>query len=296
MTRLYVIGNGFDLWHGLPTSYRQFYEFARDALDELANYYSFEVADVGPWCDFENSLGLFNWNEFFDAHNHVDVDSESFRPSQVYGLEDGLAEKGEHHVEAIRDCFGDWVMRIDVSNASQILKFKESDQFITFNYTSTLQSNYGIDDGRVLHIHGRAETSDELIFGHGEVMDEEPELDENGDSNRTMFSDAEVAAKYPFNALKKPVNDVLDRNIGFFRSLAHISEVVVIGHSLNKIDLPYFRKLAQVVPNAKWVVCCYDAEERKHHFEELVECGVLREFINVCTYSELESWLHHGRT
>lgn len=288
MTRLYVIGNGFDLWHGLPTSYRQFYEFAKDTLEKLANYYSLEGANADLWCDFENSLGLFNCDEFLYAHNHVDVDSESFKPSHVYGLEDDLAEQGENHVEAIRDCFGDWVMGIDVSNASQILKFKESDQFITFNYTSTLQSNYNIDNDRVLHIHGRAETSDELIFGHGETMDEEPELDENGDSNRTMFSDAEAAAKYPFYALQKPVNDVLDRNKGFFSSLVHISEVVVIGHSLNKIDLPYFRKLAQVVPNAKWVVYCYDAEEGKHHFEELVECGVSREFINVCAYPNLE--------
>lgn len=32
--------------------------------------------------------------------------------------------------------------------------------------------------------------------------------DDNGDSNRTMFSDAEGAAKNPFYALQKPVSEV----------------------------------------------------------------------------------------
>lgn len=32
--------------------------------------------------------------------------------------------------------------------------------------------------------------------------------DLNGDSNRTMFTDEEGAAKYPFYVLQKPVNEV----------------------------------------------------------------------------------------
>jgi len=56
MNTLYVIGNGFDLWHGLPTSYRQFYEFAKDTLDELEEHYLFDPNDDVPWYDFENAL------------------------------------------------------------------------------------------------------------------------------------------------------------------------------------------------------------------------------------------------
>jgi hypothetical protein len=296
MAKLYVIGNGFDLWHGLPTRYGQFYEFAKETLDELGNYYSLDVTQAGPWHDFENSLADFNWSEFFDAHNHIDVDSESFRPSFVYGLEDDLTEQADQHVEAIRECFQEWVGGIDVSGAERRLALTEDARFITFNYTSTLESIYGIDDDKVLHIHGRAETFDELIFGHGETMVEEPELDENGDSNRTMFSDAEGAAKYPFYALQKPVHEVLERNESFFNSLEHISGIFVIGHSLNKIDLPYFKNLAKRAQSAEWMICCYCAEEEIHHVQKLVECGVPRERIRVCAYPDLEIGGHHGRT
>lgn len=288
MTKLYIIGNGFDLWHDLPTSYRQFYEFAKEILDELENYYLFEVTQAGPWCDFENSLGAFNWCEFYDAHNHIDVQDESFRPSFVYCLEDDLAEQANQHVYAIRKCFREWIDEINISTAEGRLALAENALFLSFNHTSTLETVYGINDKNVLHIHGRPETFDELVFGHGDTMEEVPELDENGDSNRTIFSDAEGAAKYPFYALQKPVIETLESNKDFFNSLAQISEITVIGHSLNKIDLPYFRQLAASAPNATWIVCSFNAGDEIHHLKELERCGVLRERIKFCTYSDLE--------
>ncbi len=295
MAKLYIIGNGFDLWHGLPTGYDCFYAFAKEMLDELENYYSFHVAHKGPWCDFENSLGCFDWLQFYEAHNHIDVASESFRPSEVYGLEDALIEQADHHVEAIREFFREWVEEIDISVAEIKLAFPQDARFITFNYTSTLQSIYGISDEWVFHVHGRADKFDDLIFGHGETMEEEPELDESGDSNRTMFSDAEGAAKYPFYALQKPVSEVLEKNREFFDSVGYVSEIIVVGHSLNKIDLPYFSKLAACAPNARWLVCCYEEADEVHHVEELVNCGARRESVRACTYADLQDEHHHGR-
>ena len=289
MTKLYVIGNGFDLWHGLPTSYRQFYEFAKEILDELENYYLFEVTQAGPWCDFENSLGAFNWREFYDVHNHIDVQDESFRLSFVYCLEDDLREQADQHVDSIRGCFREWIDEIDISTAEGRLALAENALFLNFNYTSTLETVYGIDNKNVLHIHGRSSTFDELIFGHGDTMEEVPELDENGDSNRTIFSDAEGAAKCPFYALQKPVLETLDNNKEFFDSLASLSEITVIEHSLNKIDLPYFRQLATSAPNATWIVCSFNASDEIHHLQELERCGVLRGRIHFCTYSDLET-------
>lgn len=296
MTKLYLIGNGFDLWHGLPTGYDRFYAFAKEMLDELENYYSFDVAHVGPWCDFENSLGCFDWLQFYEAHNHIDVESESFRPSEVYSLEDDLTEQADNYVEAIKESFREWVEGIDISVADIKLAFPRDASFITFNYTSTLQSIYGISDERVFHVHGRDDKFDDLIFGHGETMEEEPELDENGESNRTMFSDAEGAAKYPFYVFQKPVSKVLEKNCELFDSVAHVSEIIIVGHSLNKIDLPYFSKLAACAPNARWLVCCYEEKDEVHHVEELVNCGVPRESIRTCTYEELQNGHHHGRT
>ena len=40
MTTLYIIGNGFDLYHGLPTSYTDFYEFGKKLLDEIEDVFN----------------------------------------------------------------------------------------------------------------------------------------------------------------------------------------------------------------------------------------------------------------
>ncbi|MBA3023184.1 MAG: bacteriophage abortive infection AbiH family protein [Gammaproteobacteria bacterium] len=288
MSELWVIGNGFDLWHQLPTRYSDFYQFAKSTLNEVENYYDHELEHGGPWCDFENSLGNFLWSEFFDAHNHIDADAEDFRPSFVYGLEDELTEQADQIVEAIKESFREWIQGINISGVVRQLELPDDALFVSFNYTSTLEEIYGIEVERILHLHGRAAVFDDLIFGHGDTIEGEPELDENGDSNRTMFTDAENAAKYPFHALKKPVPEVLEKNKKFFDSLEHITEITVVGHSLNRVDLPYFRKLAESAPHAHWRVCCFSEDERIHHVEQLANCGVSRDSIRICSYAELQ--------
>lgn len=289
MAKLYIIGNGFDLWHELPTSYYDFYVFAKDLLDEMESYYLFDMTHSGPWSDFENSLGRFEWEYFYEAYNHIDVASDSFKSSEVYGLEDELTEQADSHVEAIKESFRDWIEGIDVLTTHQKLNLPKDASYLTFNYTSTLQSVYGISGDKVLHIHGQAENYDELIFGHGETIEEEPELDENGDSNRTMFSDAEGAAKYPFYAFQKPVQEVLKNNPVFFESLSDNLEIIVIGHSFNKVDLPYFKKLAEIYTSAMWLVSIFEKSDAIHHVQQLVSCGVPPGNIRTCTYEELQN-------
>jgi len=287
MSTLHIIGNGFDLWHGLPTSYDLFYKFAKDTLDELESFFHIDTTHGGPWSDFENTLGSFDWEGFYDVHDNTDVTAEDFRPSEAFGLEDDLTEQADALVDTIKERFHAWIDEIDVSLASRKMSFSGTDLFLTFNYTSTLQLVYGIDGGNVLHIHGRSNTNDDLIFGHGATMKEEPELDENGDSNRTMFSDAESVAKYPFYALQKPVNEIVRGNSDFFHSLGGVSAISVIGHSLNDIDLPYLEEVARNAKGAKWAVCCYRPEDEDHHIHQLLKCGVPRGDITVCTYADL---------
>ncbi len=287
MTTLYIIGNGFDLWHELPTSYDHFYQFAKDVLEELEPYYEVDAVQGRLWCDFEKSLGFFNWSQFYEFYDHTDVTSEDFRPSEAFGLEDELTEEAEHLVKKIRDCFHAWIDDIDVSSAKRKMRFAPSSRFLTFNYTATLQSVYGVDDDNVFHIHGKSDRLDELIFGHREAMEEEPELDENDDNNRTIFSDAEGAAKYPFYALQKPVDEIIQKNREYFESLHGITDVMVIGHSLNNVDLPYFRELAQNMVGSRWFVYCYKDEEKAGCFQQLLNCDIREENIHMCMYSDI---------
>ena len=121
MKTLYIIGNGFDLWHELPTGYNDFYDFAKDFLDEIEEYYSFDLRYHQPWHDFENALGNFDAENFLSIHNEVDVNSEDFRPRDIYGLEDELTEQTKIHVSNIEEAFTDWVNSIDVTDTDKKL-------------------------------------------------------------------------------------------------------------------------------------------------------------------------------
>jgi hypothetical protein len=283
--KLYIVGNGFDLWHRLPTSYRDFYEVARDTLDEIDSYFRFDMGkDTVPWHDFENRLGTFDWRNFYEEHDNTDVSSDDFKPSDVYGLEDELTERSSDLVEAIRDHFEEWVTEIDISNASKQMEFERAARFFTFNYTSTLQAIYEIEESDVFHVHGCAGRT-ELLFGHGVKPIEEPEFDsESGESNRTMFSDAEGAAKSPLYAFKKPVDEIIEKYRTYFASLSDISEVVVVGHSLNEVDLPYFQAIASHATGCNWTVYCFEQSDWEHHPQQLIRCGISPDRISTLPY------------
>lgn len=284
MKKLYIIGNGFDLLHGLPTSYREFYEFAKNTIDEMENYYLFDLHNIEPWHDFENALGDFSSEEFFDSYNEVNIYSEDFRPKDIYGLEDEITEQTDIHVATIRETFFKWVSQVDIRQAKPQMTFQKDSQFITFNYTSTLQSVYGIEDARVFHIHGGIKSNEDLIFGHGVKVVEPSEFDDGDDF---MFSDAKRAAMYPIVALKKPVDEVLEKNKSYFDQLNDVVEIVIIGHSLNAIDQPYFRYIANIAINARWKVFCYTSQEKEEHVQTLINYGIKQNRIEVCTYADL---------
>jgi hypothetical protein len=207
------------------------------------------------------------------------VSSDYFKPSDVYGFQDELEQQTDEFVEGIRVKFCEWVDEIDVSSVSPSIAFDPYARFLTFNYTPTLQRVYGIEDKRILHIHGQAGV-DTLVFGHGIELVEEPEFDpETGESNRTIFTDAEGFAKYPLYAFKKQVEEIIKRNQSYFVSLRDVSEVVIIGHSLNDVDLPYFREIASYARSCKWVVSCHEESDWKHHPSQLASCGISREMI-----------------
>jgi hypothetical protein len=293
MEILYIIGNGFDLWHGLPTKYTDFYAFAACHLDELEQYLILEPSSETPWNNFEANLGKFDGSIFYDTHNFIDVSDESFKPSMAYGLEDDLTEQADNLVDSIQSQFYEWIESIPIEDAEAKFGFRLPGRFISFNYTSLLQTVYKIPDDLVFHIHGSVNKYDDLIFGHGESIEEVTELDENRDSNRTIFTDAQGAAKYPFYAFQKPVDDILNRNLGYFESLNSVDVVVVIGHSFNEIDIPYIKKISTVAWGSKWVVSQYSESEGKSHVRQLGKCGVSSDKITLCSINDIPNLLAH---
>jgi len=211
----------------------------------------------------------FFLQSFFDNYNNCDPLSESFRRSDAFGVEDEINEAADALVESIRNAFAEWIDSVEIigsANKNSIkLDLSADSSFINFNYTDTLEVLYQIPRDKIFYIHNKAgDFNGELIFGHGQAEETNPkpdELDELGNSNRTMFADAEDAAREVFYAFQKDTEEVIKENDQYFKNLVGISQIMVLGHSLSDVDWPYFQQIAKFAPFTSWSVSYYDKKE-----------------------------------
>lgn len=170
MKTLYIIGNGFDIHHKLPTDFKYFHNYVIDnkisLKDDFEEYFSFNPND-NSWSNFEKDLGKFDCKYFFDKINNIDILHENFKLSSIYDLEDQLNQETDKLINQIRDAFESWIEEIDLDSADKKLSLKKNALFLNFNYTLTLEKVYGISPDKIFHIHGDIKREKmELIFGH----------------------------------------------------------------------------------------------------------------------------------
>lgn len=291
MKTLYIIGNGFDLHHKLPTEYKDFNNFVinnqTSLKDEFEEYFSFSLKD-NLWSDFEKDLGTFDYEYFFDKINNIDVMEENFKFSWTFDLGDELNQETDKLVNQIRRAFESWIEEINLDSLENTLIFDNDASFLTFNYTLTLEKVYQIPASKIFHIHGDTEKGN-LIFGHNKTIDKKPELDENGDSNRTLFSDSESIAKYPFNAFCKPVYNIIQENQLYFEKLKSVKRIFVLGHVLDVVDIPYFKEILKHTKNTVWNVSFFCQNEKEKHLTTLQNIGINKNSIAMFQLEELQN-------
>lgn len=149
MSTLYIIGNGFDLFNGLKTIYADFHNFViqnfPDLENKIENYFLFQTDDNYLWKNFENDLATFQYENLFDEHNNIDLWDENFKPSEAFGLEDEIGEEVEFLIGDIKNAFTEWIEGLELpAKKTGLAKIKEDANFITFNYTNTLEVLYSV--------------------------------------------------------------------------------------------------------------------------------------------------------
>lgn len=282
--KLYIIGNGFDLHHDLKTSYAAFCLYVRENDKELYEflewYVDAELDKDGLWKDFEKSLGTFDHGTFYSDYDYTEPSSDNFKSSDMFGVEDELSEKAEMMIEKMRQALYYWLDEIDYpDNGYNTLPLDAKARYLTFNYTATLNRLYSIPNKNILHIHHAITThGSDLVFGHGSIIEEEPLFDEEGNGNypSSSHSNAESASKMLLAHFHKDTEDIIKKNADFFDNLWGIDEIIVLGHSLNEIDLPYFEYIMKIVGNdIKWTVSYHSDDECEGMNDRLKSIGAI---------------------
>ena len=274
--RLYIIGNGFDLNHGLQTSYWNYKNFLLQQYPTLAMNYEYseflsatECSIDTRWNDVEGGLALRYEDAFEDmvSNYYPDLNSE-----HTPGWDDINVET-ENQFAFLREftgnAFHEWLISIEnnLGTIKPVYLFMNKDVFINFNYTTTLERIYGILPANVLHIHGVVGNPDSIQFGNPENIPSEIEDELKSTYSGDEFFDVTISPaitsmeNYAHNAYKDIYSNIGNLTT-FLQGHGAISDVCVMGHTLLGIDDAYYNQvMVPLSQGAIWTIYVHNDED-----------------------------------
>ena len=213
MKKLFIIGNGFDMSHGIPSAYNDFKRYLKvtycipddsypvvstseghngetivDPAEsaKLLVYGINTTDDYVKWSDFENDLSEMDFSWLApDPNDYTDKEGDT-NPFYFEGVFNPYVGDFSCNIAVWRKLFEEWIDEVNdgINNVSykpndKIVKLLDDDSFVlSFNYTETIEKLYNF--GNILHIHNKV--GEDLIWGHGsERVDIDDEYDFNPD-------------------------------------------------------------------------------------------------------------------
>lgn len=276
--KLFIIGNGFDLHHGLRTSYADFREYIKhkklSLWEALLEVYGDAPEQVEWWWNFEEMLGYIDYENIVNLNN-----GEALGFMRVRNLLKGK----------LPPFFGSWIESInDKVEPEEELGIESEAFFFTFNYTMILEKYYHINEDNVWHIHNSIrdfKKGENPIVGHDSSRSELfKRLIKLKEENPSIRSDVSEAIMEEVLNGAKNVNGNIYRSVKEhkFDQYAKIKHFVVMGFSCNNIDIPYINELVKVNSNideADWTLYVYKDGEYERMTNQLLSIGIKRDTI-----------------
>ena len=271
-TTLYVIGNGFDLAHGVPSSYSKFRDWLgrRSALRETLETY---IRNDALWWNLEEALADLDLDtpsiaipEMLDAFGAYDPDAQM---ADYYAAIDMAMDPVDTITNELPKKLRKWIESLSVDSSVKPLSglVKPGAKYLNFNYTEFAETLYGAKG--VCYIHGsRKNRKAKLILGHSYkkyVPDVSVKMPRFKDGFKrgmvnAAFDDAMVHAGWYDQATTKNSRQIIKEHESFFDGISDIDTVIVIGHSLSEVDMEYFEKIcSEIHSDAKWIFSCHDS-------------------------------------
>lgn len=319
MKTLYIIGNGFDMAHGLDTGYWKFREYLEehypDFLCRFEELYDIATIDVTDpritnsmikrweesvkntlWSKLEDMIGKPNIQYMLDFSQSIleDMDLDG---GNIY-IEDTMDFYWQDHnkyINFLQDYLLEWIESIDTTKVSVKSKklFESNDLFLNFNYTDVLENTYRIED--VFHVHGGVKAISDIqpIIGHCNKTDIDNYERLAKDAEDT-FSEGEASInKAVANYLKsiyKDTDSIIKVNKKFWNQLSNVNHVVIIGWSAGEVDAPYLKIIRDNISrDSKWTYYWHTEDARKNIYDSLASEGIIGKFL-VDDYSSDLFW------
>ncbi|ONN40996.1 AbiH family protein [Enterococcus mundtii] len=286
--RLFIIGNGFDISHKLKTSYDDFEQWVSNRDKELYSNISFmmkehnkfvrKAKDKLKWADFEKSFHEIiqgDWGQNFIEESIQEYLSDSGDPNfsdsdwgaLVYELEEQLVSLSE-----VKTLFKEWIISIiepNIKKHSPKYVFNKEDMFFSFNYTTTLETIYKIEESNIYHVHGDYQN---VIVGHNGTFVDNFSKEYNSENDSIMVSDAIDSISTLHADLSKDVDKQINKlkESIFFSGLKSVNKIYVLGHGYGEYDYPYYEIISKEVTNeCVWNFYPHKPEDKKNLYKLL---------------------------
>lgn len=297
---LYIIGNGFDIHHGINSSYGAYHQWMEDnghwdAINEIDEIYG---GGYEWWSDLENGLGELDMDAYSreKAREYSpDYGDDGFRERDMYAAEYAVELEFDSMVDALKSSFTEWIEQLNNPDINKKIPLaKKNASFLSFNYTATLEDFYNIPRERVWHPHGYIRSADgDYFLGHGKESDQlRIELNAQRPRPPKNASEEELSEYYQeildyslgraqdatisgVASLRKPVTEIIASNIDFWKAIRGVTHVYILGYSFSSIDEPYLDKIMSSIcqRRVKWTISYYGGRDleririfmEKHH-------------------------------
>lgn len=279
--KLYIIGNGFDINHGLPTKYSDFLEYVCLYHHDEFHKFGQMFANGNPsklWSNFEDELGVFDVAGSIRRNIKIWDNIKKRHPSD-YKFRIGKI------IETFRGdlihLFEMWVNdKITKTHATAKYRLDSSSYYLVFNYTNVLNATYGIDETRTCYIHGNCANNflRKPEVGHGRS---DKEISEHIKSEigeivplveNTNFTVEDICDEYYelLRLLRKDTECLLKQESDFFRmvSQSNIESVYILGHSLSKPDSIYMETINSFIRPETPIFVSYHSKDEIRNLKE----------------------------
>lgn len=301
---LYIIGNGFDLMHGVQSSYCSF----RDSLgknNRLRDILETYLTPEDIWADFEDALAQLNvgamgskelmhmWLENFDAYD------EDASAADYFLAIDAATNPMNTLCTELPRRFRMWVECLKIGTDDRPLKSMfRNGKVLNFNYTEFVETMYGVEHENVCYIHGcrnnrKNGRKQKLILGHKPGANEDSffirndTLSEAIDPYRRQMVEVAQSQALEFIAdldenFTKYSRKIIEQNKAFFDGLLEIQTIIVVGHSYSEVDWDYFKEVffrLQGYKDVQWYFGCYGLQDLVNLEQMLVELKIDRKTV-----------------
>lgn len=322
MADLVIVGNGFDIAHKLKTKYIDFIEYIcvlekepiyiadgwgledsmskeDQAKNELYEKLKKYIPEEDLWYSLEESLGQLDYEQLKEDNSEyfIGYGDDNWKDSANHDYQFMINEELNFTDEMTRQ-FTNWIETINtmvqpLPHLEHIMT--SSNIYLNFNYTDTLESSYGISESSIKYVHGKAKRKDKLILGHHDdsfwsredlsmMTDEEYGKYMEYQSERDFREmEAEQIIEDYFKRTYKDTQKIISEHNDFFKTLSHVNDIYILGHSLSDIDFNYFKQVkANTSSNCRWIISCYSPSDYDRANNLIEKLGVVNfEFIKI---------------